>query len=157
MQACQAKSSLSTSAAKLPACHRCTACTKSLPEIQGPKLASTFSCRRCTSVAYTGSTCCTSAESTWFRLLGSILVTTASHPSCSRRSPQQLQMWTVPGEAQGRGFTHGHGKGHSRIGVTVAWIRDVLQAAPAAASQRINEDERSSLACSCVGAVRVCQ
>jgi hypothetical protein len=45
----------------------------------------------------------------------------------------------VPGEAQGRGFTHGHGKGHSRIGVTVAWIRDVLRAAPAAASLRINK------------------
>ena len=42
----------------------------------------------------------------------------------------------VPGEAQGRGFTHGHGKGHSRIGVTVAWIRDVLRSAHSATSQR---------------------
>ena len=36
----------------------------------------------------------------------------------------------VLGEAQGQGFTHGHAKGHSRIGVTVAWIRDVLRSAP---------------------------
>ena len=62
----------------------------------------------------------------------------------------------VPGEAQGRGFTHGHGKGHSRIGVTVAWIRDVLRSAPSATSLRIKK-MRSSLACSCVGPVRVCQ
>ena len=45
----------------------------------------------------------------------------------------------VPGEAQGRGFTHGHGKGHSRIGVTVAWIRDVLRSAPSATSLRIKK------------------
>jgi len=45
----------------------------------------------------------------------------------------------VPGEAQGRGFTHGHGKGHSRIGVTVAWIRDVLRSAPSATFQRIEK------------------
>ena len=45
----------------------------------------------------------------------------------------------VPGEAQGRGFTHGHGKGHSRIGVTVAWIRDVLRSAPSATRWRIEK------------------
>ena len=45
----------------------------------------------------------------------------------------------LPGEAQGRGFTHGHGKGHSRIGVTVAWIRAVLKETKAVASQRIME------------------
>ena len=45
----------------------------------------------------------------------------------------------VPGEAQGRGFTHGHGKGHSRIGVTVAWIRDVLRSAPSATSLQVKK------------------
>ena len=29
----------------------------------------------------------------------------------------------APFEAQGRGFTHGHGKGHSVIGPTMAWLR----------------------------------
>ncbi|MCP4200797.1 MAG: hypothetical protein GY769_02535, partial [bacterium] len=29
----------------------------------------------------------------------------------------------APLEAQGRGFTHGHGKGHSIIGPTMAWLR----------------------------------
>ena len=35
--------------------HRCTACTKSLPEVQRPKLASIFSRKRCTLVFYKGS------------------------------------------------------------------------------------------------------
>ncbi|MCP4204061.1 MAG: hypothetical protein GY769_19275, partial [bacterium] len=29
----------------------------------------------------------------------------------------------APLEAQGRGFTHGHGKGHSIVGPTMAWLR----------------------------------
>ena len=29
----------------------------------------------------------------------------------------------APFEAQGRGFVHGHGKGHSIIGATMAWLR----------------------------------
>ena len=30
----------------------------------------------------------------------------------------------APLEAQGRGFTHGHGKGHSVIGATIKWLRN---------------------------------
>ena len=78
-------------APSMPSLHRMHQIAAGNP--RGPKLASTFSCRRCTSVVYTGSTSCTSAESTYLSLLGSILVTTASLPSCSRRSPQQQQMW----------------------------------------------------------------
>jgi hypothetical protein len=51
----------------------------------------------------------------------------------------------LPGEAQGRGFTHGHGKGHSRIGVTVAWIRDLLKENGTDASQRIKEMRKALL------------
>ena len=50
----------------------------------------------------------------------------------------------VPGEAQGRGFTHGHGKGHSRIGATVAWIRYVLRAAPSPANSADKKCEKLS-------------
>ena len=32
----------------------------------------------------------------------------------------------APLEAQGRGFTHGHGKGHSVIGATLPWLRNAI-------------------------------
>ena len=32
----------------------------------------------------------------------------------------------APFEAQGRGFTHGHGKGHSVIGPTMTWLRSAV-------------------------------
>ena len=32
-----------------------------------------------------------------------------------------------PLEAQGRGFTHGHSKGHSRVGVGIRWVRTTLR------------------------------
>ena len=32
----------------------------------------------------------------------------------------------APLEAQGRGFTHGHGKGHSVIGATMKWLRHAI-------------------------------
>ena len=32
----------------------------------------------------------------------------------------------APFEAQGRGFVHGHGKGHSIIGATLAWLRTAV-------------------------------
>ena len=32
----------------------------------------------------------------------------------------------APFEAQGRGFSHGHGKGHSVIGPTMAWLRSAV-------------------------------
>ena len=32
----------------------------------------------------------------------------------------------APFEAQGRGFAHGHGKGHSVIGPTMAWLRSAV-------------------------------
>ena len=33
----------------------------------------------------------------------------------------------VPLEAQGRGFTHGHAKGHSVIGSTMHWLRRAVK------------------------------
>ena len=32
----------------------------------------------------------------------------------------------APFEAQGRGFAHGHGKGHNVIGPTMAWLRSAV-------------------------------
>ena len=33
----------------------------------------------------------------------------------------------APLEAQGRGFTHGHGKGHSILGPTMRWLRRAIK------------------------------
>ena len=156
MQAWQSKTSFSTSAAKLPACHRCTACTKSLPKTQGPRLASIFSCKRCTSVVYKGSTSCTSAKSTQCRLLGCILATTALHPSCSRRSPQQQQIWKPLARPKGEVLLMATAK------ATTASASQSLGSGRASVStfyhlSATKKDERSSLACSCVCPVRVCQ
>ena len=32
----------------------------------------------------------------------------------------------APLEAQGRGFTHGHGKGHAVVGPTIKWLRKAV-------------------------------
>ena len=56
---------------------------------------------------------------------------------------------SVPGEAQGRGFTHGHGKGHSRIGATVAWLRSALRKALAVCLERVKKLRTALLATAC--------
>ena len=40
-------------------------------------------------------------------------------------------------EAQGRGFTHGHGKGHSILGPTMQWLRGAVIMGPTTAVHRI--------------------
>ena len=45
----------------------------------------------------------------------------------------------APLEAQGRGFTHAHGKGHSIIGVTMNWLRRSVTSGLTAAVRRIRE------------------
>eukprot|EP00969_Alexandrium_andersonii_P056442 2488697-Alexandrium_andersonii.AAC.1 len=42
-----------------------------------------------------------------------------------------------PLEAQGRGFTHGHGKGHSIIGPSLRWLRRAASTGLAAAARRM--------------------
>ena len=43
----------------------------------------------------------------------------------------------APLEAQGRGFTHGHGKGHSIIGPTMKWLRRSITTGLTAAVRQI--------------------
>jgi len=43
----------------------------------------------------------------------------------------------APGEAQGRGFQHAHAKGHSRVGVTVSWLRKVLKQSTAYCREQV--------------------
>ena len=45
----------------------------------------------------------------------------------------------VPLEAQGRGFTHGHGKGHSFLGPTMRWLRRALATGLTSAVCRMRE------------------
>ena len=45
----------------------------------------------------------------------------------------------APFEAQGRGFVNGHGKGHSVIGPTLAWLRSVVRTGLRAAGRRLRE------------------
>ena len=52
---------------------------------------------------------------------------------------------TVPGEAQGRGFTHGHAKGHSRIGMTVAWLRKRLEESATECGSKIRNLQQALL------------
>ena len=54
---------------------------------------------------------------------------------------------SVPGEPQGRGFTHAHFKGHSRITVTVAWLRSVLKETPEVCHQRVLRLREALLSC----------
>jgi len=43
----------------------------------------------------------------------------------------------APLEAQGRGFTHGHGKGHSILGPSMSWLRRAIDTGFGAAVQRM--------------------
>eukprot|EP00812_Abedinium_dasypus_P007843 NODE_1_length_8589_cov_4.556480.p1 GENE.NODE_1_length_8589_cov_4.556480~~NODE_1_length_8589_cov_4.556480.p1 ORF type:complete len:2586 (+),score=446.46 NODE_1_length_8589_cov_4.556480:571-8328(+) len=45
----------------------------------------------------------------------------------------------APLEAQGRGFTHGHGKGHSILGATMTWLRRALDSGLTSAVQRLRD------------------
>jgi hypothetical protein len=45
----------------------------------------------------------------------------------------------APLEAQGRGFTHGHGKGHSVIGATMQWLRNAVTSGLTTAVREIRE------------------
>ena len=45
----------------------------------------------------------------------------------------------APFEAQGRGFFHGHGKGHSVIGPTMRFLRAAVSTGLAAAAQKLRE------------------
>ena len=45
----------------------------------------------------------------------------------------------APFEAQGRGFVHGHGKGHSIIGPTLAWLRSVMGTGLRVAGRKLRE------------------
>ena len=42
-----------------------------------------------------------------------------------------------PFEAQGRGFEHGHGKGHGIVGSTMRWLRKAVVAGLATAAQKL--------------------
>ena len=55
----------------------------------------------------------------------------------------------APGEAQGRGFTHGHAKGHSRMGVTVSWLRSVLKDTITNCRQRVEALRSKLLSAAC--------
>ena len=58
-----------------------------------------------------------------------------------------LQPYVTPGttdlqaplEAQGRGFTHGHGKGHSVLGPTLRWLRRAVASGLTPAARRMSE------------------
>ena len=52
---------------------------------------------------------------------------------------------TVPGEAQGRGFTHGHAKSHSRTGMTVAWLRKRLEESATKCASKIRNLQQALL------------
>ena len=52
----------------------------------------------------------------------------------------------APFEAQGRGFVHGHGKGHSIIGPTLAWLRKQDLRNLRAASERLRGELLSTAA-----------
>ena len=45
----------------------------------------------------------------------------------------------APLEAQGRGFTHGHGKGHSVLGPTLRWLRRAVASGLTPAARRMSE------------------
>jgi len=52
---------------------------------------------------------------------------------------------TLPGEAQGRGFTHGHAKGHSRIGMTLAWLRENVNQSATTCVEKIRSLQQALL------------
>ena len=45
----------------------------------------------------------------------------------------------APFEAQGRGFFHGHGKGHSILGPTLKWLRAAVGSGLATAARKLRE------------------
>ena len=45
----------------------------------------------------------------------------------------------APLEAQGRGFTHGHGKGHSILGPNLKWLREAVSIGFTAAVRRVRD------------------
>ena len=45
----------------------------------------------------------------------------------------------APLESQARGFTHGHGKGHSIIGATMSWLRNAVTSGFTSALQNLRE------------------
>ena len=45
----------------------------------------------------------------------------------------------VPLESQSRGFTHGHGKGHDSIGVTMPWLRNAVASGFTSALRKLRE------------------
>ncbi len=45
----------------------------------------------------------------------------------------------APSEAQGRGFMHTHGKGHSIIGATMAWLRSAVHTGLRAAGRWLRD------------------
>ena len=45
----------------------------------------------------------------------------------------------APLESQARGFTHGHGKGHSIIGATMSWLRNAVTSGFTSAARQIRE------------------
>ena len=45
----------------------------------------------------------------------------------------------APLESQARGFAHGHGKGHSIIGVTMPWLRNAITSGFTSAVRRMRE------------------
>ena len=45
----------------------------------------------------------------------------------------------APLEAQGRGCTHGHGKGHSVVGATIKWLRKAVTSGLMTAVQSLRE------------------
>ena len=52
----------------------------------------------------------------------------------------------APFESQARGFAHGHGKGHSRIGATVRWLRNSLRGSGEALLERVRDLRTALLA-----------
>eukprot|EP00972_Heterocapsa_arctica_P102294 15072284-Heterocapsa_arctica.AAC.1 len=60
----------------------------------------------------------------------------ASLQPCVTPGTTDLQ---APLEAQGRGFTHGHGKGHSIIGPTMRWLRRSVATGLTSSVQRLRE------------------
>ena len=45
----------------------------------------------------------------------------------------------APFEAQGRGFFHGHGKGHSILGPTLKWLRAAVGSGLATVARKLRE------------------
>ena len=62
--------------------------------------------------------------------------TVASLQLCAPPGATDVQ---APFEAQGRGFFHGHGKGHSILGPTLKWLRAAVGSGLAIAARKLRE------------------